>query len=110
LEKVKSIEKRLREYKNDAEAFLSGIVQTLEAEVRSKFQTKRRKADAQRATPVEVPFDEAFVKYLWMDDRVLKIVDVSLTSTEKASSEALQQSVAAEDDEAQEEDVSAGQA
>ena len=68
----------LREYKSDPEAFVRGIVETLEAEVRSRFQTERRMRDASRGIEVEVPFDNAFVKYLWTDERLLCITEVSL--------------------------------
>ncbi len=53
-------------------------METLEAEVRSKFQTKRRMKDAEHGTPVDVPFDETIVKYLWTDVRTLEIISVEL--------------------------------
>jgi len=54
-------------------------VETLEADVRSKFQTQRRISDADAAIPVEVPFDDATVFFFWRDERELEIVDVLLT-------------------------------
>ena len=48
--------------------------------MRSRFQTERRMRDASRGIEVEVPFDNAFVKYLWTDKRLLCITEVSLTS------------------------------
>lgn len=54
------------------------IVETLEADVRSKFQTKRRMQDAQGGAAVPVPFDEALVKFLWKEERSLEICEVLL--------------------------------
>ena len=39
--KSSSFESNLREYKNDFDTFIQAIIQTLEVEVRSKFQTER---------------------------------------------------------------------
>ena len=39
--KSSSFESNLREYKNDYDTFIQAIIQTLEVEVRSKFQTER---------------------------------------------------------------------
>ena len=52
-------------YKNDAVGFRDGLVETLQAEVRSKFQTNKRISDAEKDLPVDVPFDECDVQYLW---------------------------------------------
>ena len=60
---------------------MQGLIETLEAEVRSKFQTERRMRDAARGIFVEVPFDNATVKYLWLGERELKIAEVSLSKT-----------------------------
>jgi hypothetical protein len=56
--------------------WITGLVETLEADVRSKFQTKRRMEDAKRGNVVEVPFDETIVKFLWKEDRLLEVLDV----------------------------------
>jgi hypothetical protein len=98
--KIDGLKGKLREFKNSPQEFLQGefdknnpipiviqfvaLIETLEADVRSKFQTKRRKADAVRGLQVEVPFDNAFVKFYWLDDRVLEIVSVSLFHDEDA--------------------------
>lgn len=60
-----------------------GLTETLEAEVRSKFQTERRMRDAARGITVEVPFDNALVKYLWTSERELRIEDISLSAPSK---------------------------
>jgi hypothetical protein len=58
----------------------AGIVETLEAEVRSKFQTSRRMNDATQGEAVSVPFDETIVQYLWVGQRDFEIVGVELKS------------------------------
>ena len=54
----------------------TALVETLEADVRSKFQTKRRIEDAAKGQVVEVPFDEAVVRFFWIESRTLEIQDV----------------------------------
>lgn len=75
-EKVDNISRSLREYKNDSEGYMAALVQTLEVDVRSKFQTKRRMKDATMEIPVEVPFDNTIVKYLWKEERVFEVTDI----------------------------------
>jgi hypothetical protein len=57
---------------------LSAIEETLEADVRSKFQTKRRIEDCRRGVLVDVPFDTATVSFLWKEERVLEIIKIEL--------------------------------
>ena len=45
--------------------------------MRSKFQTERRMRDAARGIAVEVPFDNALVKYLWVSERELRVEEIS---------------------------------
>lgn len=68
----------LREFKDDASAFMNGLIQTLEAEVRSKFQTQKRVKDASKNVTCEVTFDEILVHYLWIGEREMHITDVTL--------------------------------
>jgi len=68
----------LREYRDDSKEFVRGLTETLEAEVRSKFQTERRMRDAARGIAVEVPFDNALVKYLWVSERELRVEEITL--------------------------------
>jgi hypothetical protein len=75
---VDRIQKKLKQFKNDPAAFMQAIIETLEADVRSKFQTKRRIEDSAKGLCVEVPFDEAMVRFLWKDERLLEIVEVVL--------------------------------
>jgi len=42
----KAFHARLRQYPRDPDLFLAALRETLEADVRSKFQTKRRQEDA----------------------------------------------------------------
>lgn len=58
-------------------------METLEAEVRSKFQTSRRMTDATQGEVVEVPFDEALVRYYWRGERVFEVVGVELRAKSK---------------------------
>jgi hypothetical protein len=44
----------LKQYKNNPSLFIKALQETLEADVRSKFQTKRRQEDCRRGVPVEV--------------------------------------------------------
>lgn len=76
---VYKIQKSLKQYKNDPQAFIAALKETLEADVRSKFQTKKRIQDAQKGQFVEVPFDEATVRYLWTDLRSMDVVSIVLT-------------------------------
>ena len=58
-------------------------METLEAEVRSKFQTDRRISETSQGVLVEVPFDETMVKYLWVSERVFDIVDIEMRAKNK---------------------------
>lgn len=73
---VEKIKRKLKQYKNDPQLFMKGLVETLEADVRSKFQTKRRIEDASRGLVVEVPFDEAIVRFFWKESRSLEISEI----------------------------------
>ena len=56
----------------------TAITETLEADVRSKFQTKRRIEDCKRGVLVEVPFDATIVKFLWREERMLEVMEIVL--------------------------------
>ena len=75
IEKVKRFQGKLKQFKNDARAFIEALRETLEVDVRSKFQTKRRMQDAAQNIPVDVPFDNAIVRYLWKEERVMEVVE-----------------------------------
>ena len=51
--------------------------------MRSKFQTSRRMTDATQGEVVEVPFDEALVRYYWRGERVFEVVGVELRAKSK---------------------------
>jgi hypothetical protein len=53
-------------YHDDPDLYLTGLVQTLEAEVRSKFQTSKRMDETEKGRPVDVPFDSTIVSYYWL--------------------------------------------
>ena len=79
-EDVVKIQKKLKLYKNNPDLFLEALRETLEADVRSKFQTKRRIADASNGVTVDVPFDETIVRYFWIEDRTIEVERVLLAS------------------------------
>ena len=60
----------------------AAVRETLEADVRSKFQTKRRQEDAKKGILVEVPFDNTIVKFFWKDERVLLVTEIVRTTDE----------------------------
>jgi hypothetical protein len=55
-----------------------GLQETLEADVRSIFQTKRRMEDANNGLVVEVLFDEAIARFLWKEEREMEVKEVVL--------------------------------
>ena len=55
-------------------------METLEAEVRSKFQTTKRMQESASGQPVEVSFDETVVKYHWLQERVFQVVEIELAA------------------------------
>jgi hypothetical protein len=78
---VLAIASKLKHYKNDAKLFMAGLLETLEADVRSEFQTKRRMKDASQGVSVEVPFDETLVRYFWQEERTMLITEIVLASS-----------------------------
>eukprot|EP00600_Ochromonadales_sp_CCMP1393_P012469 CAMPEP_0175000156 /NCGR_PEP_ID=MMETSP0005-20121125/2440_1 /TAXON_ID=420556 /ORGANISM="Ochromonas sp., Strain CCMP1393" /LENGTH=164 /DNA_ID=CAMNT_0016254937 /DNA_START=98 /DNA_END=592 /DNA_ORIENTATION=+ len=86
IEYVHKIQHRLVQYKNDADAFIRGIIETLEAEVRSKFQTKQRMAESAKGVSVVVPFDETLVSYAWVSEGEFEIIDIRLDSRNQEAS------------------------
>lgn len=79
-EDVMKIQNKLKLYKNNVDLFLVALQETLEADVRSKFQTKRRIADASNGVTVDVPFDQTIVRYFWIEDRTMEVERVLLAS------------------------------
>jgi hypothetical protein len=75
---ARAIAGQLVQFRDEAELFLAALVETLQAEVRSKFQTNKRMQESQEGLAVEVFFDEAVVKYLWLAERHFHIVEVGL--------------------------------
>jgi len=80
-ESVLAIASKLKHYKNDAKLFMAGLLETLEADVRSEFQTKRRMKDASQGVSVEVPFDQTLVRYFWQEERTMLITEIVLASS-----------------------------
>eukprot|EP00597_Dinobryon_sp_UTEXLB2267_P009133 CAMPEP_0170094692 /NCGR_PEP_ID=MMETSP0019_2-20121128/27436_1 /TAXON_ID=98059 /ORGANISM="Dinobryon sp., Strain UTEXLB2267" /LENGTH=196 /DNA_ID=CAMNT_0010316129 /DNA_START=383 /DNA_END=969 /DNA_ORIENTATION=+ len=96
LETVRSIQHKLLQYKNEPEEYMKALMETLAAEVRSKFQTNKRMQESAAGQPVEVVFDETVVKYLWMDDRIFHITDIELAAlneTKRAEEERIRQAL-----------------
>ena len=62
------------------------LKETLEADVRSKFQTKRAIEMAQRPDWIgsvggELPFDNLIVRYKWTEERSIEVVELVITSS-----------------------------
>lgn len=70
--------KKMKLYKNDADGFWAGVIETLEVDVRSVQQTKVAMSYGDRGHPSVLQFDDAAVHYWWKEDRLLEIVDVEL--------------------------------
>lgn len=77
---VHTHKRRLVQYKDEPEEFLNGLRETLEADIRSTFQTNKRMYESTQGLPVEVPFDEMMVKYFWREGRSLEVVGIELAS------------------------------
>lgn len=88
LPQVEKIKARLCHYQNEPEVFIQAMKETLEAEVRSKFQTLKQMEFTERGSLVAVPFDETIVRYRWVSERSFEIMEVTLKSMDKASLEA----------------------
>jgi tRNA (Thr-GGU) A37 N-methylase len=77
---ITSIERKLKIYKNAGSLYQQALVETLQADVRSKYQTRKADATNQAASnKVTLPFDNTTVSYLWntaMDE--ITVVDVRL--------------------------------
>lgn len=76
-EKSKALLKQFCEiYRNDEELFWKAVIETLEADVRSAFQTKKVIEGHKSGHQFELPFDGVLVRYEWTEDRLIKISDV----------------------------------
>lgn len=78
LDRVRALQGQLVQFRDAPEAFVAALTETLQAEVRSKFQTSRRMENSSEGVQVEVLFDEAVVKYNWLAERVFEVTDVEL--------------------------------
>jgi hypothetical protein len=111
---VRSIQKNLTQFKNSADDYILGkpkvtvyllyydlpplnfchtfkiaLVETLQAEVRSKFQTKKQMEYSAQGFPVEVLFDDTVVRYNWVEERKFEIIEIILASQDKTRADAL---------------------
>ena len=75
-EQVVALQGQLKQYHNQPSLFLKAVVESLEADVRSKFQTRKRQQDSARGQECEVPFDNLLVRFLWKEERLLEITQV----------------------------------
>ena len=62
---------------------MKGLLETLQAEVRSKFQTNKRIDGCAKGMPVEVLFDETLVRYNWIEERKFDIINIILAKEDK---------------------------
>lgn len=83
VERVEKIQSRLKQFHNDAPEYLNALRETLEAEVRSKFQTNKQMEFTAKGLPVCVLFDETIVKYHWLSERKFEVVEVCLVSEDR---------------------------
>eukprot|EP00603_Paraphysomonas_imperforata_P007083 CAMPEP_0114425518 /NCGR_PEP_ID=MMETSP0103-20121206/7278_1 /TAXON_ID=37642 ORGANISM="Paraphysomonas imperforata, Strain PA2" /NCGR_SAMPLE_ID=MMETSP0103 /ASSEMBLY_ACC=CAM_ASM_000201 /LENGTH=358 /DNA_ID=CAMNT_0001594359 /DNA_START=6 /DNA_END=1082 /DNA_ORIENTATION=+ len=83
-ESADMVAKHARLYKKDSELFWKGVIETLEADVRSKFQTKKAMQGAEKRQVFELPFDTFNVRYVWSDDRSIEIIDINREGSKKA--------------------------
>lgn len=109
MEQVRAIQGKLCHYKNEPEAFIQGtmicrtclfssltfafavgIKETLEAEVRSRFQTSKQMEFTEKGQLVAVLFDETVVRYEWIDERTFEIVQVILKTQDKMLTETVE--------------------
>lgn len=63
-------------YRDRIDLFWKAIVETLEADVRSSFQTKKVIEGHRSGYLFDIPFDDVLVRYEWTDDRVIAITDI----------------------------------
>ncbi len=80
------------------------LVETLQAEVRSKFQTRKQMEFSSKGRLVEVLFDETLVKYDWVEERKFEITEIILASQDKARIETLKKLISESDEEEQSND------
>lgn len=57
------IRSKCKLYRNEVDEFWAGVIETLEADVRSKFQTKRAIGDSEKGIIRLQPFDELVVRF-----------------------------------------------
>jgi hypothetical protein len=55
---------------------MAAIVETLEADVRSSFQTKKVMDGHKSGYHFDIPFDGVLVRYEWTQERLIEITDV----------------------------------
>lgn len=63
-ESAEIVAKHAKLYKNNSELFWKGVVETLEADVRSKFQTKKAIQGSEKRQVFELPFDTFNVRWV----------------------------------------------
>lgn len=73
---IRLIQSKCKLYQKDVDAFWAGVIETLEADVRSKFQTKRAITDSEKGIIRLLPFDELVIRYEWKEVRTIEISDV----------------------------------
>ena len=84
-----------------------GLLETLEADVRSKFQTRKQMEFSQMGHHVQVLFDETIVKFDWLELRKFEVIDIILASRDKETAEVLKKLKDVEEEVEEEEDVNA---
>eukprot|EP01038_Epipyxis_sp_PR26KG_P008203 gene8203-11097_t len=72
---IYSIQNKLVQYKNNPEQFIAGLTETIEADIRSQFQTRKMAENTANGSFIKVPFDETICKYVLMDEGKFEIVE-----------------------------------
>lgn len=74
---------RLKQFHNEPNEYIKALTETLEAEVRSKFQTAKQMEFSAKGQLVNVLFDETIVKYRWLETRAFEVVEIVLVSEDR---------------------------
>ncbi len=52
------------------------MIETLAADVRSRFQTKRVVKESQKGAVCDQPFDSVYIYYTWTEEGIINVTDV----------------------------------
>jgi hypothetical protein len=90
VEKISKIESKLYQYKNDSKNYIKALIETLEADIRSKFQTRKLIENTSNGVNVKILFDETIVRFEWLEDKKFNIIDIDLVNNDNEKIEELE--------------------